>query len=112
MGLNAAGINAVLEDGNEAVIWTALGDGPVAADQVSSARVQLASTVAAGVTTATGVPYEYTGTPNGPVTHLLLFSAPTGGTFYGFDALAGDQAFSTDGTYELTALTITGSSPA
>lgn len=112
MGLNTAGISAILEDGNEAGMWVALGDGPTAADQVSAARVQLASTVSAGVLTATDVPYSFTGTPNAAVTHALLFSASTGGTFYGFDALTGDQAFNGDGDYDITALTITGSSPA
>lgn len=110
MGLNTAGINAFLEDGNEAVVWVAIGDGPLAADETSAARVQLASTVAAGVITATGVPYAFTGTPAAGATHALLFSAAAAGTFYGFDELTGDVAFNAEGDYELTALTITGSS--
>jgi hypothetical protein len=110
VALNTAGVNAFLEDGNEAVVWIGIGDGPTAADQTSAARVQLASTVAAGVITATGVPYAFTGTPLDGATHALFFSAASGGTFYGFDALTGDQAFNAAGEYELTALTITGSS--
>jgi hypothetical protein len=110
MPLNTAGINAILEDGNEATIWVAIGDGPTAADQTSVARVQLASTVAAGVIIATGVPYAFTGTPLDGATHALLFSAATAGTFYGYDALTGDQAFNAEGDYELLALTVTGSS--
>jgi hypothetical protein len=110
MPLNTAGINAILEDGNEATIWVAIGDGPTAADQTSAARVQLASTVAAGVITATGVPYAFTGTPLDGATHALLFSAAAAGTFYGYDALTGDQAFNAEGDYELLALTVTGSS--
>lgn len=111
MGLNTAGINAILEDGNEATIWVAIGDGTTAGDEVSNERVQLASTVAGGVITATGVPYEFTGAPSGAATHALFFSAETDGTFLGFDALSGDQAFNAEGDYELTSLTITGSSP-
>lgn len=110
MSLNAAGINAVLEDGNEAVIWVGVGSGPTAGDQTSAQRRQLTSTVAGGVITATGVPYSYTGTPAAGATHALFFSASTAGTFYGFDALAGDQAFNASGEYDITALTITGSS--
>jgi len=110
MGLNTAGINAFLEDGNEAVVWVAVGDGPTAGDQTSSARVQLTSTVASGVITATGVPYNFTGTPLDGATHALFFSANAAGTFYGFDALSGDQAFNAAGAYSITALTITGSS--
>ena len=107
MPLNTAGVNAILEDGNEAVIWVAIGDGPTSGDQTSSARVQLASSVAGGVITATGVPYSFTGTPGDGATHALLYSASTAGTFYGFDALSGDQTFNADGDYDLTALTIT-----
>jgi len=110
MALNNAGINAFLEDGNEAVVWVAIGSGPTSGDQTSAARVQLASSVAAGVITATGVPYAFTGAPAAGATHALFFSASTGGTFYGFDALTGDQAFNAAGSYSLTALTITGSS--
>lgn len=112
MGLNTAGINAFLEDGNEAVVWTAIGSGPTSGDQTSNARVQLASVVSGGVITATGVPYNFTGTPGAGATHVLLFSASTGGTFLGFDALSGDQAFNAAGNYSLTSLTVTGSSPA
>lgn len=112
MGLNTAGINALLEDGNEATLWVAIGDGPTAADQTSNERRQVSSSVANGIITATGVPYSFTGPASSAATHALLFSASSGGTFYGFDALAGDQAFAADGAYQLTALTITGSSPA
>jgi hypothetical protein len=112
MGLNTAGVSAFLEDGNEAVVWVAIGDGPASADQTSAARVQLASTVAGGVITATGVPYAFTSTPAAGATHALFFSASSGGTFYGYDALDGDQAFNGDGDYNLTALTVTGTSPA
>lgn len=110
MPLNSAGINAILDDGNEATIYVAIGSGPTSADQTSAARVQLVSSVASGVITATGVPYAFTGTALAGATHALFFSAPTGGTFYGYDALSGDQAFNAAGAYNLTALTITGSS--
>lgn len=110
MALNTAGITALLEDGNEAVVWVAVGDGPTSTDQTSAQRRQLASSVAGGVITATGVPYSYTGTPGEGATHALFFSASTAGTFYGFDALTGDQAFNAAGEYDITALTITGSS--
>lgn len=112
MGLNTAGINAFLEDGNEAVVWVAIGSGSTSSDQTSTARQQLVSSVASGVITATGVPYAFTGTPGAGATHALLFSASSGGTFYGFDALAGDAAFNANGEYNLTSLTLTGSSPA
>lgn len=108
MPLNTAGVNAILEDGNEAVIWVGVGDGTTSADQTSAQRRQLTSTVSGGVITATSVPYTYTGTPSDGATHALYFSASTAGTFYGYDALTGDQAFNAAGEYNITALTITG----
>lgn len=110
MPLNDAGIDALLNDGNEWTVYVALGDGATSADQVSAARVQMASTVAGGVITATGVPYQFTGTPSAAVTHALLYSASSGGTFYGYESLSGDGTFSGDGAYNLTALTVTGAS--
>lgn len=110
MPLNQAGITAYLDSGNEAVVYAAIGDGPTSADQTSAARVQITSSVAAGVITATGVPYAFTGTPGDGATHVLLYSAASGGTFYGYDALTGDTTFNAAGEYNLTALTITGSS--
>jgi hypothetical protein len=109
-GFNTAGITALLDDGNEAVVWVAIGSGPTSGDQTSAARVQLASSVAGGVITATGVPYAFTGSANAGATHALFFSASTAGTFYGFETLTGDQTFNAAGDYSLTALTITGSS--
>lgn len=110
MPLNQAGITAILDDGNEAVIWVAIGSGAAAGDQTSNERRQLASSVAGGVITATGTPYTYTGTPGAGATYALLFSASTGGTFYGSQALTGDQTFNAAGAYNLTGLTVTGSS--
>lgn len=110
MPLNQAGITAILDDGNEAALYVAIGSGTTGADQTSNERHQLTSSVAAGVITATGVPYAFTGTAGAGATHALLFSAASGGTFYGAEALTGDQAFNAAGAYNLTALTITGSS--
>lgn len=113
MGLNAAGVNALLDDGNEAVVWVAVGSGQTAGDQTSNERVQVVmGAPVAGVITATGVPYQFTGTPSAAATNALFFSASVAGTFFGFEALTGDQAFNAAGEYTVDALTITGSSPA
>jgi hypothetical protein len=110
MALNTAGINALLDDGNEAQVFVAVGSGPNSGDQTSTARVALTSTVAGGVITATGVPYTFAGTALAAATNALFYSLATGGTFYGFKALSGDQAFNAAGAYTITALTVTGSS--
>lgn len=96
-----------MDDGADAPLYVAIGDGPTAVDQVSSARVQVVWGAAAlGLLTATGVPYAFTGTPSDPATHMLFFSAPTGGTFYGFEVLSGDQAFSAAGDFNISELTL------
>lgn len=54
------------------------------------------------------------GAASGPATHVGFWSAagtgspPTGGTFYGWQALTGDQTFNAAGEYTVTAITITG----
>lgn len=113
MGLNNAGLDAILDVGNGAVVYAALGSGALSSNENSSARIQLTiGTPSGGVMTVSNVPLNFTGTPSAAATHLLLFSASTAGTFYGFDALSGDQAYNAAGNYSVTALTFTGTSPA
>lgn len=112
MGLNAAGLDVLFNDGNEAVVWCAVGSGPNSGDQTSAARVQLTlGAPSGGVITVTNVPLAFTGTPAAGATHALFYTLNAAGTFLGFKALTGDQAFNAAGNYEITALTLTGSSP-
>lgn len=110
MPLNTAGINAVLDQGNEVTMWVAVGSGQTAGDQTSGQRRQVTFSVASGVLTDTAVPHAFTGTPGAAATNALFFSASSAGTFYGYDALTGDQTFNAAGEYNITALTVTGSS--
>lgn len=54
------------------------------------------------------------GASNGAATHIGFWSAagsgtpPTGGTFYGWLPLTGDQTFNSAGEYTVTGVTITG----
>jgi len=50
------------------------------------------------------------GGANNPATYVGLWSAETGGTFYGSAALAGDLTFNSAGEYTITNLVINGSS--
>jgi hypothetical protein len=111
VALNTAGINAILEAGEAAVVWVGIGDGPTAGDQTSNERRQLVMDAAGGVLTAdTTPPLAFTGTAGAGATHGLYFSAAVAGTFYGFEEAAGDQTFNAAGEYEVTAATFTGSS--
>lgn len=108
MALNAAGLQALLDTGNEAVIYAAIGNGSGSGNQTSNARVLLALGAPAGaVIAATNVPMAFTGAPGAGATHLLLFSAPVAGTFYGSQPLVGDQSFNGNGDYQVTSTTIT-----
>jgi hypothetical protein len=49
------------------------------------------------------------GAASGAATHVGFWSASSGGTFYGYLALTGDQTFNDDGEYRITAITIPGS---
>lgn len=64
----------------------------------------------AGVGALTGT-LTFAGTASSAVTHVGFWSASTSGTFRGFKALTGDQTFNSAGEYEVTAVTVTGSSP-
>lgn len=113
MGLNNAGIDALMNDGNEATFYAAIGSGSASGNENSAARVLLTlGAPSGGVIAATNVPLAFTGTPAAAATHLLLFSAASAGTFYGFDALTGDQAYNAGGNYEVTTLTLTTTSTA
>lgn len=108
MALNAAGLQALLDDGNEAVFYAAVGNGSGSGNQTSNARVLLTlGAPAGGVITVSNVPMNFVGTPGAGATHLLLFSASGAGTFYGSQPLAGDQAFNASGDYQVTSLTFT-----
>lgn len=48
------------------------------------------------------------GAASGPATHVGFWSAAAAGTFYGWQALTGDQTFNSAGEYTLTGITITG----
>jgi hypothetical protein len=51
------------------------------------------------------------GASGGACTHVGFWSAVTGGTFYGYQALTGDQTFNAAGEYTITSLTVSGTSP-
>lgn len=96
-----------MDGGSNAAVYLAIGDGPLAADQVSAARVLVTWGTAAGsALAASGLPYGFTASPSAAATHLLFFSAATGGTFYGSDEIDGDQAFNADGEFQVVALAL------
>jgi hypothetical protein len=113
MGLNSAGLTALLDNGADIVLHAAIGSGPFAADQVSAGRAAVTLTGPVdGVLTADGLPLQFAGNPGAAATHLLLFSAASGGTFYGAQQISGANAFSASGAFRVPALTLTATTPA
>lgn len=85
--------------------------GTTGTNESSAARQAVAFNVDADGDLTLTVTENFTGgAANGPCTYVGLWSASSGGTFRGGFALSGDQVFNANGEYNLTALTITGTS--
>jgi hypothetical protein len=80
------------------------------ANETSAARQAIAwdGPTSGGDLSLTGTEAFTGGAASGAVTHVGLWSAASGGTFYGGFALTGDQTFNAAGEYTLTEITITG----
>lgn len=104
------GAQAMCNAATHVAIHTAVPDA-TGSNQSSAAR-QLASwDVAANGDMILTTDENFTGgAASGPATHVGLWSAATGGTFYGYFALTGDQTFNAAGEYTLTGVTVNGSS--
>lgn len=75
--------------------------------QVSSARVALTWTTSGSDNVVSGT-LAFTGTASAAVDAVGLYSAATGGTYFGNAPLTGDQALNAEGKYSVTNLKITG----
>lgn len=107
MGLNSAGLTALLDAGEIVTMYAAVGDGPTAADQVSAGRLVLSLAAQDGALTAL-TPLDFTGPAGDPATHLLLFTANSAGSFLGYATISGDQVFNATGQFRISELTFVG----
>lgn len=108
MALNAAaqtaagnGLSAVI---THLAIHTAAPDA-AGSNQSTAARVAVTWTNTAG-DLSSGSKNFTDGAASGPATHVGLWGALTGGTFYGWYALTGDQTFNAAGEYTITQVTL------
>ena len=111
MALVEAGLNVGASAIRTAIthIGLATADPGATGTNPSAAARQAAtwSAVAAG-DFSLSAPVEFTGgAANGAVTHATLWSAATGGTYYGSVALTGDTTFNSAGEYTVQSLSIT-----
>ena len=86
---------------------------PSGSNQATSARqpATWAAVVAGTGDFSLSANVAFTGGGNATAaTYVCFWSAVTGGTYYGSQALSGDQNFNSAGEYTITALTINGGS--
>lgn len=113
-GLNSAALTvaagAVQTAATYAQLYTAEPNAAGTTNASQAARKAITwDTASATMTVASDI--EFTGgEASGDCTHVGLWSDDTEGTFYGYFALTGDQAFNASGEYTITAGTITGTS--
>jgi hypothetical protein len=102
------GVTAMQNAITHLAIHTAVPDA-TGSNQSAAARVAAGWGAAANGDFATITNKAFTGgAASGPATYVGFWSALTGGTFYGYQALTGDQTFNAAGQYTITSLAITG----
>ena len=113
MALNDTALNVGADAISGAIGYLSL---HTAAPNASGSNESTAARQAATWNAASGGDFTLNGTVNftggtgsGPCTHVGFWSASTGGTFYGAQALTGDQTFNAAGEYNVTGITETGS---
>jgi hypothetical protein len=112
MALNPTALTALITDFTALAPYVALhgaDPGTTGTSPTSAARVAATWSVSGAVATAAANLAFTGGFSNGAVTHVGYWSALTGGTFYGSQALTGDATFNSAGQYTLTSLTETAS---
>lgn len=84
--------------------------GPTGANETTAMRVAATwPAPVSGVLVISGKTFSG-GTPLGTIGYVGLWSAPTGGVFYGSGLIAGDTTFNANGIFNLTNLGINGAS--
>lgn len=114
MALTDATLNALGTDLAALIPYASLhtaDPGTTGANESSAARQATSFTVDADGDLTLDSTLAFTGgAASGAVTHVGLWSASTAGTFRGGFALSGDTTFNAAGEYNVTALTINGTS--
>lgn len=102
--------NAAMQNvATHAQLYTAEPNAAGTTNLTSAARQPLTWVTAANGDMVVTADAAFTGgAASGACTYVGLWSALTGGTFYGYFALTGDQTFNSAGEYTLTGITITG----
>lgn len=110
MPLNSAGKNAAASGVTAVAGYLSLhtGDpGTTGTNAATSARQAIAwGSPSNGVVSITTAENFTGGAASGPCTHFGIWSAVSGGTFYGGGPLTGDQTFNASGEYTVDSITL------
>lgn len=113
MALNDTALNAMANQLASLATYASLhtaDPGTNGANEAAVARVAVTWNAADSGDISLASSLSFTGGPaSGAATYVGLWSASTGGTFYGGFALAGDQTMNAAGEYTITQLTVNGS---
>jgi hypothetical protein len=113
MALNTAALNSLIGSFATLAPYVALHSadpGTTGLNPTTAARLAASWSAASNGAVTAAANLAFTGgASNGAVTHVGYWSAATGGTFYGSQALTGDATFNSAGQYTLTSLTETAS---
>lgn len=103
------GATAMQNAMTHAALYTAAPDASGTTNLTAAARKPITWDAAANGDMVLTVDAAFTGgAANGACTVVGFWSALTGGTFYGYLALTGDQTFNAAGEYNLTGVSIPG----
>ena len=109
MALNDTALNLMAEALADVALYLSL-DTNGSGTESTAGRLAAGWGAAAAGDLSIAAPKAFTGgASNGPVSHVGLRSAATGGTFYGSYPVTGDASFNSAGEYTLDSFTIAGS---
>lgn len=117
MGLNVGVLDAAVDAATDLLLFASIhtsAPDATGSNEVTGggyARQAVAFDPATSAVASLDATLAFSGPASGAATHIGFWSASSGGTFRGFKALTGDQAFNAAGEYEVTSVTVTGSSP-
>jgi hypothetical protein len=109
MPLDAAGKNTAAEAVASTYQYLALFDGATELSGAGYTRIQVSTSAGSnGVVTITGTPYTFDIPSGATVSHFGLFTAVSGGTRGGYEALSSSAGpYAADGQYNFTGGSIT-----
>lgn len=114
MALEDAVLDSAVDAVTSELTWISLHSadpGGTGANETSDARMMATWDSSSGGTAAiNNAPLSFTGPDSGAITHIGAWSAETMGVWKGSTPIVGDTSFNANGDFDVTALTVVGTS--